>query len=140
MHTVATNPHHRAPRRKSLAQRLGWLLLVPFLLAQLVAQGAMPEFGQDGLRMVLCTGNGPQTFNVSQDGTLTPAPDSHPPQTSMPECPWALISDRALAKNTALPVANRLWTPSQTYRAAHQTLAANPIAHWHPTRAPPATT
>lgn len=114
-----------------------WLLLTPFLLTQLVASGTMPNFGAEGLELVLCTTEGPTTIILGTDGN--PIPENTGETSTMTSCPWSAGSEIFLghiatvghdfthALNQADPF------PVPTFRAS------NLLTHLPPTRGPPVT-
>lgn len=73
-------------------RRTGWLLLVLVLLVRaMLPQGFMPVVSSEGIRVALCTGNGPTFVVLGRDGTLHP---EEPEQKSTP-CPYALATAAA---------------------------------------------
>ncbi len=83
-------------RRMALRRLVLPLLCLPFLLAQLIAPGTMAVSGPDGLRMVLCSGDGPITVVLTDTGDIVPvddATDGHGPSGAT--CPWSLAFDKS---------------------------------------------
>ena len=62
-------------------------LLLPFVLASLVAAGTMPERGAGGVEIVICSGSELVAITVPADQAPPGAP-LHPSKT----CPWDLAS------------------------------------------------
>lgn len=89
------------------------LMLLPFLALSLLAQGVMPDHGPGGLRLVLCTADGPVEMVVD----LGQAPEGQKPL----KCDWA-----AGHGTTDLPGLTRQPTPPAS---AGRSLEAPAPAH-----------
>lgn len=115
---------------------LRMVLLVPFLLAQLIASGTMAEAGPDGFRMVLCTTDGIVAVVMAADGTIQPADSEHPVQHD--PCPWSMtVAQAVFAADIVLPAAISLVTDLSI--STHVVAAVHQSRHIRPqTRAPPA--
>ncbi len=87
------------------------LLCLPFLLAQLVAPGTMAVGGPDGLRMVLCSGDGLMTVVLTDTGDIVPVDDADDGHgASGATCPWSLAFDKS-AMAAPLHVAQTIAAP-----------------------------
>ncbi|MBE0412970.1 DUF2946 family protein [Yoonia sp.] len=111
-------------------------LLVPFLLAQLIASGTMAKAGPDGFRMVLCTGDGLVEVIIAADGTIHPTDGENPVQHD--PCPWSVTGNHAVFGSdiitlAATPLATDVSFGMQAVPAMHQSRHIRPQ-----TRAPPA--
>lgn len=121
----------RMAARITFAGTLRAALLLPFLLLCLMPPGAMAHRGDRGMEVVLCTGHGPVTVMLDEDGKPIVAKASTAP------CDWAVHGQPWLADDTAA------LAPPHTLRlsATHvplplpARLAARPKTH--PARAPP---
>src|SRR5690606_40255804 len=77
----------RTARRAGAVEVLPWprlasliLLLLSLVLSGIVPQGMMRAAGEDGVRLVLCTEEGPRDLWLSADGSVTgqaPLPESN---------------------------------------------------------------
>ncbi len=114
------------------------LLCLPFLLAQLIAPGTMAVGGPDGLRMVLCAGDGPMTVVLTAAGDFVPVDDSDDPHTqSSATCPWSLAFDKTAALGPENPD-ETITVPVQL--AMSWDIDQRPllsVTQSHPARAPP---
>lgn len=76
-----------ALRRLQGWRLLGWLLILPFLLASLISQATMLEAGPDErLTMVLCTQDGLVRMVMDEDGQPVAPAGEHPDHMG---CEWA---------------------------------------------------
>ncbi|NIZ12986.1 hypothetical protein [Phaeobacter sp. HF9A] len=123
-------------RHAHLTLRL--LLLVALLFAGTVPAGMMPVSAADGdgMRLVLCTDEGPREVWLAADGTVTEATDSeddghrsyHCVQVSLFTPDWALPDPEPLAT---------LLRPAERRAHRHQVACALRLSRGHPCRAPP---
>ncbi|WP_439154300.1 DUF2946 family protein [Yoonia sp.] len=124
--------------RTRTSRFLRMVLLVPFLLAQLIASGTMAETGPDGFRMVLCTTDGVVEVVMSADGTIHPVPTDGDHPAGHDPCPWSVSVNHAVfgSEGTTLAAAPLV---SDVSFGMHAMPAIHPTRHIRPqTRAPPA--
>lgn len=112
------------------------LLLLALLGTASVPSGFMRAQGPEGLRLVLCTADGPQEITLAPDGTTqdTPAPDSD--DTRGPACLLSgVVPLLASVATMDAPLSHPL--PLTPWRHAHQTWSRAPPHYRAPARAPP---
>ena len=83
---------------------LAALIVLPLLLLSVFPQGTMAVRGADGIEVVLCTGDGPLTILVDENGT--PIDDQH---ADVAGCDWVLLGQSivlasALETSCAAPI------------------------------------
>ncbi len=87
----------KAQRLSTSAQYvLAALLVLPVLVMSVFPQGTMAARGTQGLEVVLCTGDGPVSVLVDEDGT--PIEDQH---ADAADCGWWLLG-QALVLSSSL--------------------------------------
>lgn len=110
------------------------MLLASLLLMATVPQGMMRIRGADGMRVVLCTSDGPSEIWIGTDGTPVDAPEH---DQSAPHCVQVQAADLEAQVHTAvLRDANFIHTV--LIRARDQIAARTPPVNQTGPRSPPA--
>lgn len=106
-------------------------MLLTVLLWSLLPAGVMPTAGADGgVKLVLCTGDGPLTVTLAPDGTPRPVLPDDSDRQARQQCPWAAAQAVSAIAPTSFSPFVRVATATRRRRPA---LAALP----HPARPRP---
>lgn len=112
---------------------LAALIVLPLLVMSIFPQGTMATHGAQGFEVVLCTGDGPLTIRVDENGTPLDAP-----QVDAAGCGWWLLG-QALALTAAPGATSPAPRLAQAIVDIERVSAILPdTASTHPARAPPA--
>lgn len=110
------------------------LLLVSLLLMATVPQGMMRIGGADGMRVVLCTSDGPTEIWLGADGTPIDEPEH---EQSAPHCVQVQAADLDAHVHTAV-LRDANFIHSVLVRARDQIAARTPPVNQAGPRSPPA--
>lgn len=112
------------------------LLVVALLLAGVVPDGMMREAGPDGVRLVLCTGDGTQEVWLADDGTTIPVDDEERSGSHASHCIQVNLITQTASVQDGLPV-HDLSASEMLVGQGHQLLARQTSSNAHRSRAPP---